>query len=160
MWVYNGTDELYHYGVLGMKWGVHKYADKSGKLNAEGRKKYGVKSVDEWKNKKKAMKTAKRDWEAKANKKYRLDKYESDMDNEDKLNDLFKLSEEDRFTTYSDRYDRQVKKAQKYVDKNMMEQFGESSYKTWEKNENTKKAITFGAAVVGGLGIMAATMRR
>lgn len=53
-----------------------------------------------------------------------------------------------------------LKKAQKYVDKNMMEQFGESSYKTWEKNENTKKAIAFGAAVVGGLGVMAATMRR
>lgn len=32
------TDELYHYGVLGMKWGVRRYQNADGTLTSEGRK--------------------------------------------------------------------------------------------------------------------------
>ena len=46
MWTYNQTpssDELYHYGVLGMKWGKRKYYNKNGSLNDKGIKKYAIK---------------------------------------------------------------------------------------------------------------------
>lgn len=37
--------DLQHFGVKGMKWGVRNYTDKNGRLTAEGREHYAEKSL-------------------------------------------------------------------------------------------------------------------
>lgn len=38
MWKYQNTDELYHHGVLGMRWGHRRYQNKDGSLTPAGKK--------------------------------------------------------------------------------------------------------------------------
>ena len=39
------NNELYHHGILGMKWGVRRYQNKDGTLTKAGKKRY---SRDDW----------------------------------------------------------------------------------------------------------------
>ena len=40
MWIY--SNELTHYGILGMKWGVRRYQNEDGTLTEEGKKRYST----------------------------------------------------------------------------------------------------------------------
>lgn len=83
------TEEMYHHGILGQKWGVRRYQNKDGSLTSAGRKRAKLsEKYDKFRKKKKA----KSDEELKAKGKQRI-KDMSDADLQKKIERLRKEKE-------------------------------------------------------------------
>ena len=71
--VYYHSSELYHHGILGMKWGIRRYQNKDGSLTAAGKKRY---AKEEYKNNKKIAKEKYRAAKESADRQYESDTVE------------------------------------------------------------------------------------
>lgn len=148
-------DELWHYGVPGMKWGHHKYVDDEGNLTEHAKKKFAS-GMDEKHVQKQINKAEWRTFNT--NQK----KYIQEREYQDKIN---KLRSKALKKADPNKYDKKIKKlaakrnkaneyiakGQSFVDK-IVKENNKRGYTT-EDTDDVKTAFTSstGAAVVGGI---------
>lgn len=93
----NESEDLSHWGIKGMKWGIRRFQNKDGSLTPEGKKRYGDDELDE-----QALKEAK-DRAVKSGNIDRVKAYRSEMSNDELRKALERVDLEKRIRDIEDR---------------------------------------------------------
>lgn len=117
MEICNHSNELYHHGILGMKWGIRRYQNADGSLTLAGKRKYGTKTnFDKVQRAKKAASVSKE--KAKKNKaiekanartEAEIAKYKKKAGVENKTKDKMKADEHLKTKSISDMTDDELR---------------------------------------------------
>lgn len=165
---YYRTNELYHHGILGQRWGVRRYQNKDGTLTNAGKSRYGrgkdIRKDREHIKQKEYERLLKTDKEF--NKAYNeamriMNKYGLDYD-DGGGGDSTRWSEEQlkragqRYWDYSEDYSARQEilseKAKKYADDQILKKYGQIGVADMNYYDNVSSAIGVGAfmAIMGG----------
>lgn len=165
------SDELEHFGIKGMKWGVRRFQNEDGSYTDAGKKRRGIfgdvkDKYNKYRKKRKRnkkianeLREERRKLQEKADKKYDIKYRERMKDAEDETRRRF---EELGFDTNndwhpaSDKYDEAVSKRDAEVSKKLVKKYGQKKYDIMVAEDNRDLAI--GLAAVGGIVAAAAVL--